>query len=230
MRYALILSILCLSAFTEDSPKALRVRYYDVTRDVTGHGTCFMITSGEVITAAHNVIDKEGKPRETLMVECGDGTRAIEWHVALVRYVDKNVDLAVLHVCNVTSPYLEPKNVIPADQRFSLAGNPPWNKDRLKVLAFPLDQSAKELRATIEKKWHDGQARHLLKIEDFQQGCSGAPVVDRDGDVIGVAVAGTVNEKGQMRHDECLVVPLEVVKSVLQDAARDEIAKEKKKK
>lgn len=152
------------------------VRFEVSTCDMDGGvGSGFMIAPTLVLTVAHVVEDGE-------IVRVVQGTTAT---AARLLGVDRAADVALL------------ETVAPLEGHFfDFAATPPEVADRLAVLGFPDGAPLTVTQGTVNgldrKAVIDGLARHSLIEHDAAStgGSSGGPVINTDGEVIGLHDAG----------------------------------------
>ncbi len=177
---------------------------------VVGHGTAFGIdldAFGQpgrryLLSAAHNVLDKAGKPYPMLKIEIPiQGGRTVGSHCKVVS-ADIDLDLCLLE-CDDDLPAVVA--LAPADEPVKapviLAGSPRG----IPVQLF---------EGTLLRRFHEGSVRSLAELE-FDHGCSGGPLFSaRTGKVIGVAVAG-IPKGDDMDHTKGLFVPASAIESFI---------------
>jgi LysM repeat protein len=177
---------------------------------VVGHGTAFGINLEAfnqpgrryLLSAAHNVLDRAGKPYPTLKIEIPiQGGRTVGSHCRVIS-ADNDLDLCLLE-CDEDLPAVVA--LAPADEPVKapviLAGSPRG----IPVQLFD---------GTLVRRFHEGSVRSLAELE-FDHGCSGGPVFSaRTGKVIGVAVAG-IPKGDDMDHTKGLFVPASAIESFI---------------
>ena len=189
---------------------AVRIRYerIDGTAIVTGHGTAFSVDlsrwgyvgSRYLLSAAHNVLDNNGRPFSTLKVEI-EGSEQATWTRCRVLAVDKELDLCLVES---NRPVLQQTVLAAGDEAVGhgvmLAGSP-------RGIPIALYDGI------LTKRFESGSVRSSASLP-FDHGCSGGPFFNAKGEVIGVAVAG-VRQNDDMNKNIGLFVPLAGVTSFL---------------
>lgn len=179
---------------------------------VTGHGSAVFLDlstygyAGKrfLITAAHNVMNREGKLYGVIRVQLSDGT----WSKATILQVDQNLD-----ICLVAS---EQENDV-----VSLLSDKDAKKEEIVLLiASWRGGPIKETVGTVEKRYHDGTVKTKVVL-DFDHGCSGGALFSRDGRVVGMAVSG-VPQDGDLAHDCGLFLPTSCIESFLDEHRKKE--------
>jgi LysM repeat protein len=177
---------------------------------IVGHGTAFGIDLGPfgqqgqryLLSAAHNVLDKAGKPYPTLKIEIPiqDG-HMVASHCRVI-CTDSDLDLCLFE-CDRDLPGLVVLAAVdePAKAPVILAGSPRGIPVRL-------------FDGTLVRRFHEGSVRSLAELE-FDHGCSGGPLFSaRTGKVIGVAVAG-IPKGDDLDHSKGLFVPASAIESFI---------------
>jgi len=177
---------------------------------VTGHGTAFNVDlsaygytgNHHLLTAAHNVLDDDGKVFDTLKIEIEEPGRTV-WSRCKVLAFDKDLDL-----CIVESNDSVPAQVELADSDLDVGA-------QLLLAGSPRGKDVQIFEGTLTKRFESGSIRSAARIP-FDHGDSGGPFYcARSGKVIGVAVAG-VPKDGDMDYNIGLYVPIVGVKSFLE--------------
>lgn len=182
--YLVLLLITCsnLRAEFHDPREAYRVRSIvseTPTRTAIYWGTCFPVKQG-VLTAAH--IIKDNAIRHEVEI-------AGVWYAARLVSIDKKNDIALLEIC---------ENHIKRG-RCSL-GKPPIINDTVTLL------SSSESRPIVVSKG-TLQAETLIDAP-MKHGCSGSPVFDLSGQVVGMIV-------GIVKPKSAVLVPVDVLQGFI---------------
>ncbi|MGY2004425.1 S1 family peptidase [Blastococcus sp. SYSU DS1024] len=154
------------------------VRLEVSTCDTGGIGSGFMLAPTLVLTVAHVVDDGE-------VLRVVQGTTSTS---ARILGIDHSADVALLETAAPLQGHF-----------FTLAAEPPEITDRLAVLGFPDGAPLTVTQGTVNgldrKAVIDGLARHSLIEHDAAStsGSSGGPVLNTDGEVIGLHDAGPTN-------------------------------------
>jgi hypothetical protein len=175
-----------------------------------GHGTAFAADLARygyagpryLLTAAHNVLDDDGKPHGTLKIEVQDGSER-RWLACTVAACDAELDLCVVEAAQDLPRVLLLADMdVPAGSAIMMAGSPRG----VPVALFD---------GTLTRKFERGSARSRAQIR-FDHGDSGGPIAcPKSGAVIGVAVAG-VPKGGDLDRGIGLYVPIVAVQSFLE--------------
>ncbi|MBN1092575.1 serine protease [Blastococcus sp. TML/M2B] len=154
------------------------VRFEVATCDGGGIGSGFVVAPHHVLTVAHVVDGGE-------VLRVVQGTTATAAHVA---GIDQAADVALV------------ETVAPLEGHFfEIASEPPRVTDRIAVLGFPEGAPLTVTQGTVNgldrKAVIEGIARHSLIEHDAAStgGSSGGPVINTEGDVIGLHDAGPTN-------------------------------------
>jgi hypothetical protein len=191
---------------------ATRIRYErkEGKALVVGHGTAFGVDLGVygqpgrryLLSAAHNVLDKSGRPYPTLKIEIPqqDGSTSTA-HCKMIS-ADKGLDVCLLE-CEQDLPVIA--TLAESDERIRtpvlLAGSP---------RGIPVNL----YDGMLVRRYYEGTVHSLAEFE-FDHGCSGGPVFStRTGKVIGIAVAG-VPLGDDMDHTKGLFVPVSAIESFI---------------
>ncbi|MBI3829322.1 MAG: trypsin-like peptidase domain-containing protein [Planctomycetes bacterium] len=190
---------------------AVRIRYEIAqgTAVITGHGTAFGVDLSRygyegakyLLSAAHNVLDKNGQPYEALTIELEENARSV-WSKCKVVAFDTDLDLCLIESTEAI-PEIAPLAEADADPgtEVVLAGSP---------RGIPV----KLYDGTLLKRFDSGSVRSSARIT-FDHGDSGGPFFSaQSGKVIGVAVAG-VAKGSDLDHNLGLFVPVAGVRSFL---------------
>ncbi len=165
----------------------------------SGHGSGVCVGDSSTIVTARHVID---------------GTDAIlvyapgqeEGHIAQIRHVDPDHDLAVLDVDTGSGAGCEPIGL--PNQHRSLQMSEP-----LSGSGYPLDATQRHPAAvvgTLSRLNNDGRLQLAMSVNP---GNSGGPIIDRAGDLVGILV-----ERGDTRRGVegiAIVEPLSAVRRAL---------------
>lgn len=214
----LVLLLLAGSALCEEAAAmkvnydaAFRLRYtrMENKEEVTGHGTAVAVDVAEwgykgphyLLTATHNVFDSEGHERGTLQIELSSG----KWSKVDVVDANKDLDLCLLRSSKevpVTAPKIADEDAKPHDHV--------W------LLGSPKGVPIRQLPGMVMRRFSDGRIHSLMMVE-FDHGCSGGPVFNKDEKIVGLAVQGVFekNSKDQISHIMGLFVPAGVIRSFL---------------
>lgn len=177
------------------SPAVVTLRVYDASGEAAGLGSGFLIANGRVITNAHVV---EGSSR----VEVVDAENRLMGVVAYAEVLSTSADLAVLPAVSNFSTTLR------------LADQEPAVGTRIFVFGSP-----QGFRNTISdglvSGYRDfGRSRRMQITAPIAPGSSGGPVIDGDGQVVGISVS--IWENGQNLN---FAVPLAEVRAVVNSPA-----------
>lgn len=182
---------------------AVRIRYEarEGSEKVVGHGTAFSVDlsrwgfSGPnyFMSAAHNVLNPQGQPFKTVMIESRNPS-APSWSSCRVVAFDKELDLCLVEAKDSVS------------QQTILAANDPEVGQRLILAGSPRGVPVALYEGTLASFSEDNSERACARIP-FDHGCSGGPVFNAKGEVIGIAVAG-IKKGGDMDKSVGLFVPL----------------------
>jgi len=164
-------------------------------------GTGFVVTGGLIVTNHHVV---EGASR---ILAVGPHT---EFYIASILVEDPRQDIAILKAVSHRLPAL------------SLASSPPAIGSRVVVLGNPLGLAGTLSEGVVSAYRADGIDTAPREHDDtpriqisapISPGSSGSPVMDSEGNVIGVAVSG-------FRHAQNLnfAVPIDAVRLILRGA------------
>ncbi len=190
---------------------AIRIRYERREgRDIcVGHGTAFGIDLNSygrpgkryLLSAAHNILDRSGKPYPTLKVEMEKGTERY-WLPCKPISADKNLDICLLEVAEELPAVV---SLAPVDEKVMapviMAGSP---------RGIPVQL----YEGKLVRRFHEGSVQSLAEIE-FDHGCSGGPVFSQStGKVIGLAVAG-IPKGDDLDHSKGLFVPASAIESFI---------------
>jgi hypothetical protein len=188
---------LLLLATSLNAAEVARLRYerMEGSAVVTGHGTAFCIAENQLLTAAHNILDEHGNPRETIKLEI-DGT----WIKAVVIRHDADLDIALLKCKAEFRPLLLAQADAGRGAVLTLIGS-----KRGETLTI---HSGKVIRP-----FDAGSAKTRMKVSDFARGESGGPVL-LDNKVIGIVISSDV-KKGDADPDVCLFMPLSAIREFL---------------
>ncbi|MCZ7645146.1 MAG: serine protease [Planctomycetota bacterium] len=191
---------------------AVRIRYerYQDGAVITGHGTAFGADLSAwgfpgrryLLSAAHNVLNDEGRPFTTLKIEVVDGPRTY-WLGARTLVFDENLDLCILEAGD-DLPVLGRLAVkdLRGGERAILAGSPRGTPVAL-------------YEGLMREPFYRGSVRSAVSVA-FDHGCSGGPLYGAEsGEVVGVAVAG-IPKDGDMDHQLGLFVPVVGLRSFLE--------------
>lgn len=191
---------------------AVRINYHRPHNGIvaTGHGTAFCVDlsaygySGNryLLTAAHNVLDDDGKVFDTLQIELKETRRTI-WSRCKVLAFDKDLDLCIVEANDPV-----PAQVELADSDLDVGA-------KLLLAGSPRGKEVQVFEGTLTKRFESGSIRSAARIP-FDHGDSGGPFYcARSGKVIGIAVAG-VPKDGDMDYNIGLYVPIVGIKSFLE--------------
>lgn len=154
-----------------------------VVCDGTGTGSGFLVDSRTVVTAAHVV---DGAVAVSVQV---DGRP----HTAWVTRIDPSIDLALLQIGQVA-----------AGSSLQIAGTDPAGGTSVAALGYPEGTPLRMTEGSVVGRDRsvsilDGSTLHgLLETDaDAQRGNSGGPLIDRQGRVVGVVIAGDPRPSGQ---------------------------------
>jgi hypothetical protein len=160
------------------------------SRRVTSWGTAFGIGDGKVLTALHTI--KGG----TLEVKESD-----RWIPAAVIAKDAGLDIALLSSAAKIDAF-KFADAATAGEPYTIAG-------------FP-----QGVRKTINARVSGASgSRVFLKAAGFDHGFSGAPVLNRAGCVVGVAVSGDAGDDGDLDHQSANAVSLFELQAFLRRVA-----------
>jgi hypothetical protein len=139
---------------------------------VTGHNTCFPVSTTQVLTAMHSLMD-DGVEQPCFMVVNG-----VEYPLTPTKYC-KRLDLVLLTVTGVLLTPIEMKDVMDGPLVFD---------------GFPLGHPQK-CKGRVEEYYWNGDTRHLAKLSFFDHGLSGCPVTQGDF-IVGMGVSGVPKDGG----------------------------------
>lgn len=202
LHLALLLSLIQSLSAAESVGMRLRYERTDPAEGlVSGYGTAFGIDLSEygddgrrwVMTAAHNVVT-DGAVHSRISIELAKG----QWALCDVAFYDSDADLALL------KSEKDLKTVV------KIAKEDPLPKDSLHMFASLRGRKVKKYRGKLVRHFYQGTVRALIKTP-FDHGASGAPVVDRSGELVGVAVAGVPYEN-DLHPCRGLIVPMSSVR------------------
>jgi LysM repeat protein len=181
---------------------------------VTGHGTAFGVDLKQfgypgkryLLSAAHNVLDNDGRLHDTLKLEMSRGAQ-FYWTSCKVVAFDQDLDICLVE-CKEELP-----EVMQLDNAELAPGNP------LLLAGSPRGIPVALFRGFVMRRFYNGSVRSAARIA-FDHGDSGGPMVSpRSGRVAGVAVAG-IPKDGDLDHTVGLFVPLEGITSFLETIQR----------
>lgn len=181
---------------------------------VVGHGTAFGIDLDAygkpgrryLLSAAHNVIDKAGKPYPMLKIEIVQGGRTKGAQCKVVS-VDRGLDVCLL----------ESDEDLPSVA--SLATSDECVKAPVILAGSPRGIPVQLFDGTLLRRFHDGTVHSLAALE-FDHGCSGGPLFSAEtGKVVGLAVAG-LPKGGDMDHTMGLFVPVSAIENFISPLPR----------
>jgi len=208
-------SLLMANLFAADLSVAFRLQYERSEGGVTitGHGVAFAADLAAygfkgkkfMLSAAHNVLDDQTKkPFDTLRVEVTPQRlikcRAVVW--------DTDFDLCVLKA----------EDNLP--DQLALGGADAAAGARITMLAGPWGEAIRPLTGKVLRRFERGTVRTSMAVK-FDPGDSGAPLLDAEGKVVGVAVAG-VPKDGDIDPEVGLFVPLVMLKAFLEGVQKRE--------
>jgi S1-C subfamily serine protease len=165
--------------FEDVSSGVLRIRA--TTCDGTGAGSGFLIADDKVATAAH-VVD------EAVAIAVQEGAKTFS---ARVSGIDKHHDLAILDLDGPVDAHV-----------FSLAADDPSPGTQVAAIGYPLDGPLSIGVGSVSGLHRSGElegteVEGLLQTDaDINPGNSGGPLVDLDGQVVGVVSAINPNARG----------------------------------
>lgn len=191
-----LLATILLLSLPLSAAEVARLRYERMEGSVvvTGHGTAFCVGEKQLLTAAHNILDSDGKPFQTITLEL-DGS----WIKASVIRFDSSLDIALLKCEAEFKPLLLAKSDAGRGAVLTLIGS--------KRGAALTSHSGQVLRP-----FDAGTAKTRMRVE-FNHGDSGAPVL-QDGKVVGIAVAGDW-KNGDIDTRYCLFMPLSAIQEFM---------------
>lgn len=168
--------------------------------EVTGHGTAFYADVAKygylgqcyLLTAAHNV------PEKSYDLHVND-------NAAEVVAIDRELDIALL-------------KSKPADDTLHFAEKDSGKGDIVRMQAAPRGEAVQTFAGVVEKRFDGGFLRTRCAME-FDHGCSGGPLLNASGEVVGMAVAG-IPFKGDLEHKHGLFLPLCAIESFLGEHRR----------
>lgn len=166
---------------------------------ITGHGTAFGIQCGRkraLLTAAHNILDDNGKPQKTVLIEIDE-----EWRKVRVLFFSAKYDLALIE----GPAGVEIGGFVLCDDAAAVGA-------RVTLIGSKRGTPLKECAGEIVERHNDGTIRDRMRVA-FDHGDSGGPVL-AGGKVVGVAVAG-VPKNGDLDTTLGLFVPASIVKEFL---------------
>lgn len=193
------LVLLLLLAVNAHAGDALRLRYERVESGdrITGHGTAFGVAPRLLLTAKHNVLDKNQNPYKTLKIEVSG-----EWLKCEVISLHDDLDLCLLKSFADVPVFALADADAPERTKICLQGSP---------RGIPILNVA----GSIERHYHLGGVLTRARIA-FDHGNSGGPVL-ADGRVVGMAVSG-VPKNGDLDKELCLFLPVSALKSFVLSA------------
>lgn len=141
-------------------------------------GSGFVASPGQAVTNAHVVAGAE-----SVFVHDAQGRR----HEAEVVVFDPDADLAVLSVPTLQAPVLEISPTPPPGTMAAFAGHP--RGGALEIGAAEVQGTARTAMSSIDDDASSVPVEVLQFAGDVQEGNSGGPLLDGDGEVIGVVFA-----------------------------------------
>lgn len=206
MRYFLFFLLISLNSFA-----ATTVRFECVHDGATRHGTAFGIDVSKwgykdkcyLLTAAHNVV-----AGSDIRINKGN-----LWPKCTVEAIDPELDICLLK-CEEDVANLE------------LADKDAHNGEEIKMIGSKKAGDIKEYKGKIVKQYYEKFCTTLMKVEDFDHGHSGGPILDVLGKVIGMVVAGIPNKHSNdpfdnMEHDKGTFLPVSAIESFLYDHKKE---------
>lgn len=170
---------------------------------ITASGTAFGVDLSEfgieskhiVLTVAHNVIAGDNKADDP-KVEFDGG-----WHKTTTLYMDEELDLALLEVVDE----------VPA--RLAIAKKSAQAKDKVVMQGAPQGVPVKKVDGIVERRYWHSKIWTLVMLA-FDHGDSGAPLMDKDGNAVGIADAGVPEDlSGRfLKKDQGLFIPVEAIR------------------
>ena len=204
--------LLFLTLLTSDvSAAATRIRYERMHQGqtVTGHGTAFPVDLTEwkqkgphyLLTAAHTVLDNEGKPYNTLVIELNGS-----WLAAHVVFFDPYNDVAVVYTAaDLTSLGIETLAALDSDV-----------ETKIRTTGSKYGKPLTENKGEVVDQFFMGRARHIAKVHT-DHGDSGCPVYDGKK-VCGMIVEVPMGNDGQANTNYGIYVPIVTLRSFLHKA------------
>lgn len=192
-----------------------------LVRDDFEYGTGFVLDKGLVVTAKHTVVVGDGKSRS---VECWSRASG-RYEGCAVVFLSPDRDIAVLWYPRPMSANLRVRasESVPRASLF-VASFPdtPYSQPRLMLT----EGNVVEWTASAPGATHL-QERKNLALSDVLAfpGCSGAPVITRDMEVVGMVISVLQNDDGEWNGATYFVKSADITAAVV--AARQVVAKKK---
>lgn len=162
-----------------------------------GHGTAFVIAKRLALTCAH-VATTDGKAHERILLDFNG-----KLFPATVERFDAALDLALL----ATEDALP--GVVSIRLHDSRVG------DNVSMAGCPRGADAVTCAGVVWRRFYEGRAYSLVRIE-IDHGCSGGPLFDVDGQVVGMLTAG-IPLKGDMDRTRGLFLPASALLAFIED-------------
>jgi len=160
-------------------------------------GTAFAIGKRSVITAAHNVLDRQsGVIYEDIKILTDQGW--VQCSVSKQSHLD---------VCE-----LKPASDIPA---CVLAKSDVDIGKKVALLGSASGAPVSRSEGKVVRRYHSDLVYTMAELK-FDHGCSGGPVI-HDGQVIGMVVAGVPDLDGKLDTGKCLYLPAQVIREFIAD-------------
>lgn len=166
-------------------------------------GTAYTYQEKYIVTCWHVISPRVESLKKTITFDEND--------IELYDYKKKKLRVSILAKCEHRDiAILIPKFNIDEYPYFNPANNLPSNGDFLQMLGFPNYQTSKKISLTKTELITEQYVKHLVKyieIKDtIRKGNSGGPVLNKDWEVIGIAVEGATQADG----DNGVVVTSEI--------------------